>query len=63
MYKDNMFGPPCRRPPMAIVLRQVYMYVIKTSGKGNSRNTCDGYPLTGKCVQYTKYYTAYDSQH
>ena len=57
-----MFGPPCRRPPGDILLRQFWTYVIKLSGKSKSINACDGYCLTGKGVHYTKHYSACASQ-
>ena len=63
MYKNNMFEPPCRIPPGAIVLIKVWTYVIKQLGKRNSRNNCDGSPLTGKVFQYYKKYSACASQH
>ena len=58
-----MFGPPFIRPHGAIVLKQFWNYVIKHSGKSDSRNTCDGYPLTGKVIHYAKNYAACASQH
>ena len=58
-----MFGPPCRIPPGTLVRRQVFMYVIKDSVKRKSRNTCDGSPITGKGVHYSKNYAACASQH
>ena len=63
MDKDNMFGPPFIRPHGAILLRQVWMNVIKHSGKRKSRNTCDGSPLIVKGVHYAKNDSACASQH
>ena len=62
IYKDYMFVPPCRRPPGSIVLRQVWTYDIQHYGKRNSKNTCDGYPITRKVFQYAKNYAASASQ-
>ena len=44
-------------------MRQVWTYFIKHSVKSESRNYFDGYPLTGKGIQYAKYYSPCDSQH
>ena len=38
----EMYGEPCPRPPGAIVLRQHWMYKIKTDGTLRARNCCDG---------------------
>jgi hypothetical protein len=37
-----MYGEPCPRPPDAIVLRQHWMYKIKSDGTRRARNCCDG---------------------
>ena len=63
MYKYNMFGPPCIRPPGSILLRQVWMYVIKNSRKNKSINFFYGSPLTVNCVQYAKNCAACAYQH
>ena len=63
MYKENMFGPLFRRPPGAIVLRQVWTFVNTYYGKRSSRNTCDVSPLTVKGVQYAKTYASCDPQN
>ncbi|GAX10430.1 hypothetical protein FisN_21Lu161 [Fistulifera solaris] len=38
----RMYGPPCRRPKHAIVLRQHWNYSVKKDGERRSRNCCDG---------------------
>ena len=58
-----MFVSSCIRAPGAIVLRQVWTYVIKHYGKRKSINTCDGYTLIGKVVKYAEKYVAYAHQH
>ena len=63
MGKDNMFGPPCRRPPESILLRTFWAYFTKHSGKRKPINCFDGYPLTRKSVCYSKHYAACASQH
>ena len=57
-----MFGPSCIISHGYILLRQVWTYVIKHSGKSKSRNISDVSPLTGKVVQCAKNYSACNSQ-
>jgi hypothetical protein len=40
----KMYGPPVRRPPNSIVLRQHWQYQIKRDGTRRARNCCDGSP-------------------
>ena len=63
MYKDNIFGPTCRKSPGAILMRQLWTGVIKHFVKSKSIKTCDGCPLTGNFVYYSKNYSFFDSQH
>ena len=58
-----MFGTSSRKPPGAIVLIQVWTYVIQQSGRRKPRKICDRPPLSGKDVQYTKKYAACAYQH
>jgi hypothetical protein len=62
MDKDGMYGPPCRPPADAIVLRQVWTYNVKYEGNLKARNCCDGSVLKGRGIEYTRHYTACISQ-
>jgi hypothetical protein len=42
---DGMFGEPCPRPYLAIVLRSIWNYMIKWDGTRKARHCCDGRPL------------------
>jgi hypothetical protein len=42
---DGMFGEPCPRPYLAIVLRSIWSYMIKWDGTRKARHCCDGRPL------------------
>jgi hypothetical protein len=42
---DRMFGEPCPRPYLAIVLRSIWSYMIKWDGTRKARHCCDGRPL------------------
>jgi hypothetical protein len=42
---DGMFGDPCPRPHLAIVLRSIWSYSIKWDGSKKARHCCDGRPL------------------
>jgi hypothetical protein len=43
--EDGMFGDPCPRPSLAIILRSIWSYVLKWNGKKKARHCCDGRPL------------------
>jgi hypothetical protein len=62
MDKDGMYGPPCRPPADAIVLRQVWTYNVKYEGTLKDRNCCDGSVIKGRGIEYSRHYTAYISQ-
>jgi hypothetical protein len=62
MAKDGMYGPPCKPPPGAIVLRQVWTYLVKWEGTLKARNCCDGLVLKGRGLAYAQHYTACISQ-
>jgi hypothetical protein len=42
---DNMFGDPCPRPRLAIVLRSIWSYMLKWNDERKARHCCDGRPL------------------
>jgi hypothetical protein len=62
MDKDGMYGPPCRPPADAIVLRQVWTYNVKYEGTLKARNCCDGSVRKGRGIEYARHYTACISQ-
>jgi hypothetical protein len=62
MDKDGMYGPLCRPPADAIVLRQVWTYNVKYEGTLKARNCCDGSVLKGRGIEYARHYTACISQ-
>jgi hypothetical protein len=62
MDKDGMYGPPCRPPADAIVLRQVWKYNVKYEGTLKAHNCCDGSVLKGRGIEYAQHYTACISQ-
>jgi hypothetical protein len=43
--EDGMFGDPCPRPSLAIILRSIWSYVLKWNGEKKARHCCDGRPL------------------
>jgi len=42
---DGMFGDPCPRPRLAIVLRSIWTYMLKWNDERKARHCCDGRPL------------------
>jgi hypothetical protein len=42
MDRQGMYGEPVRAPSDAIVLRQHWVYTLKTDGSRKARNCCDG---------------------
>jgi hypothetical protein len=42
---DGMFGDPCPRPRLAIVLQSIWSYILKWNGERKARHCCDGRPL------------------
>jgi hypothetical protein len=43
--EDGMFGDPCPRPYLAIILRSIWSYSLKWNGEKKARHCCDGRPL------------------
>jgi hypothetical protein len=42
---NGMFGEPCPRPYLAVVLRSIWSYMLKWNGERKARHCCDGRPL------------------
>ena len=42
---DGMFGDPCPRPSLAMVLHSIWSYSIKWDGTKKVQQCCDGCPL------------------
>jgi hypothetical protein len=61
--EDGMFGDPCPRPALAIILRSIWSYVLKWNGEKKARHCCDGRPLRDdKFRRIESVYTACISQ-
>jgi hypothetical protein len=43
--RDKMFGKPCLRPKVAIVLHSIWSYSFKWNGDKKAHHCCDGCPL------------------
>jgi hypothetical protein len=60
---DGMYGEPCPRPHLAIVLRSIWSYSIKWDGEKKARQCMDGRPLRDdKFRRLESIYTACISQ-